>query len=47
MLTFIAASLGYTKSPLAPAMAAMLKERRPTGQPCPVRRVSRSSFHYL
>ena len=33
MLTFIAANLGYTKSPLAPAMAAMLKERRPTGQP--------------
>ena len=32
MLTFIAANLGYTKSPLAPAMAAMLKERRPTGQ---------------
>jgi CubicO group peptidase (beta-lactamase class C family) len=33
MLTFIAANLGYVKSPLAPAMAAMLKERRPTGQP--------------
>jgi serine-type D-Ala-D-Ala carboxypeptidase/endopeptidase len=33
MLTFIAGNLGYTKSPLAPAMAAMLKERRPTGQP--------------
>jgi CubicO group peptidase (beta-lactamase class C family) len=33
MLTFIAANLGYTKSPLATAMAAMLKERRPTGQP--------------
>jgi serine-type D-Ala-D-Ala carboxypeptidase/endopeptidase len=33
MLTFIAANLDYTKSPLAPAMAAMLKERRPTGQP--------------
>jgi D-alanyl-D-alanine-carboxypeptidase/D-alanyl-D-alanine-endopeptidase len=32
MLTFIAANLGYTKTPLAPAMAAMLKERRPTGQ---------------
>lgn len=33
MLTFISANLGYTKSPLAPAMAAMLKQRRPTGQP--------------
>lgn len=33
MLTFLAANLGYTKSPLAPAMAAMLKVRRPTGQP--------------
>jgi serine-type D-Ala-D-Ala carboxypeptidase/endopeptidase len=33
MLTFIAANLGYVKSPLAPAMAAMLQERRPTGQP--------------
>jgi CubicO group peptidase (beta-lactamase class C family) len=33
MLTFIAANLGYTKSPLAPAMAAMLTERRPTGRP--------------
>jgi D-alanyl-D-alanine-carboxypeptidase/D-alanyl-D-alanine-endopeptidase len=33
MLTFIAANLGYVKSPLAPAMASMLKERRPTGQP--------------
>lgn len=33
MLTFIAANLGYTKSPLAPAMAAMLKVRKPTGQP--------------
>jgi len=33
MLTFIAANLGYTTSPLAPAMAAMLKVRRPTGQP--------------
>lgn len=33
MLTFIAANLGYTKSPLATAMAAMRKERRPTGQP--------------
>jgi serine-type D-Ala-D-Ala carboxypeptidase/endopeptidase len=33
MLTFVAANLGYVKSPLAPAMAAMLKVRRPTGQP--------------
>jgi len=33
LLTFVAANLGYTKSPLASAMAAMLKERRPTGQP--------------
>lgn len=33
MLTFLAANLGYMKSPLAPAMAAMLKARRPTGQP--------------
>lgn len=33
LLAFVAANLGYTKSPLAPAMAAMLKVRRPTGQP--------------
>ncbi len=32
-LDFLAANLGYTKSPLAPAMAAMLKVRRPTGHP--------------
>ena len=32
-LSFLAANLGYIKSPLAPAMAAMLKVRRPTGQP--------------
>jgi serine-type D-Ala-D-Ala carboxypeptidase/endopeptidase len=32
-LAFLAANLGYTKSPLAPAMAAMLKVRRPTGRP--------------
>ncbi len=32
-LTFLAANLGYVKSPLAPAMAAMLKVRRPTGMP--------------
>jgi CubicO group peptidase (beta-lactamase class C family) len=31
MLTFVAANLGYVKSPLAPAMAAMLTVRRPTG----------------
>ncbi len=33
MLTFVAANLGYVKSPLAPAMAAMLAVRRPTGVP--------------
>jgi len=33
MLTFLAANLGYGKSLLAPAMAAMLKTRRPTGRP--------------
>ena len=33
LLTFLAANLGYTKTPLAPAMAAMLKVRRPTGTP--------------
>jgi CubicO group peptidase (beta-lactamase class C family) len=33
VLDLLAANLGYTKSPLAPAMAAMLKVRRPTGQP--------------
>ena len=31
MLTFVAANLGYVKTPLAPAMAAMLKVQRPTG----------------
>ncbi len=31
LLTFLAASLGYAKTPLAPAMAAMLNVRRPTG----------------
>jgi D-alanyl-D-alanine-carboxypeptidase/D-alanyl-D-alanine-endopeptidase len=30
LLAFLAAELGYSKSPLAPAMAAMLKVRRPT-----------------
>ncbi|HEY6968170.1 MAG TPA: serine hydrolase [Candidatus Angelobacter sp.] len=33
MLTFLAANLGLSKSSLSPAMAAMLKVRRPTGQP--------------
>jgi CubicO group peptidase (beta-lactamase class C family) len=33
MLTFIAAHLGYVESPLAPAMAAMTKIRRPAGGP--------------
>lgn len=33
LLNFLAANLGFTKSPLAPAMAAMLKTRKPTGRP--------------
>jgi len=33
MLTFLAANLGYNKTPLAPAMAAMLEVRRPSGTP--------------
>jgi len=33
MLTFLAANMGYTKTPMAPAMAAMLDARRPTGTP--------------
>lgn len=33
MLTFVAANLGYVKSPLAAAMAAQLAVRRPTGNP--------------
>ena len=33
MLTFLAANLGYVKSPLGPAMASMLSVRRPTGPP--------------
>ena len=33
MLTFLSANLGANKSPLAPAMAAMLTVRRPTGVP--------------
>jgi serine-type D-Ala-D-Ala carboxypeptidase/endopeptidase len=31
LLTFLAANLGYTTTPLAPAMKAMLDVRRPTG----------------
>jgi CubicO group peptidase (beta-lactamase class C family) len=33
LLTFLAANLGYTESPLAKAMAAMPKIRQPTGVP--------------
>src|ERR1700685_2721492 len=33
MMTFIAVNLAHTNSPLPPAMAAMLKDRRPAGQP--------------
>ncbi len=33
LITFLAANLGYRKSPLQPAMAAMLEVRLPTGQP--------------
>ena len=33
MLAFLAANLGYTKSPLMPAMAALLTVRLPTGHP--------------
>jgi D-alanyl-D-alanine-carboxypeptidase/D-alanyl-D-alanine-endopeptidase len=33
MLTLVAANLGYVESPLAPAMAAMTKVRRPAGGP--------------
>jgi hypothetical protein len=33
MLTFLAAVLGYSESKLAPAMAAMLVPRKPTGMP--------------
>ncbi len=33
MLTFLAAEIGYTQSPLAPAMKAMLQPRRPAGAP--------------
>jgi D-alanyl-D-alanine-carboxypeptidase/D-alanyl-D-alanine-endopeptidase len=33
LLNFLAAALGYTKTPLDPAMQAMLTVSRPTGQP--------------
>ncbi|MBV8732792.1 MAG: DUF3471 domain-containing protein, partial [Acidobacteriia bacterium] len=33
LLTLVGANLGYTKTPLASAMAAMLNVRRPTGTP--------------
>jgi serine-type D-Ala-D-Ala carboxypeptidase/endopeptidase len=33
MLDFLAANLGYTKTPLGPAMAAQIASRRPTGSP--------------
>jgi CubicO group peptidase (beta-lactamase class C family) len=33
LMTFLSANLGYTQSPLAPAMAAMLTVRHPTGVP--------------
>ena len=33
VLTFLAATLGYSETPLAPAMALMLQTRRPTGSP--------------
>ena len=33
LLTFLAGTLGYTKSKLTPAMAAMLAPRKPTGMP--------------
>jgi D-alanyl-D-alanine-carboxypeptidase/D-alanyl-D-alanine-endopeptidase len=33
LLTFLSATLGYTASPLAPAMASMTTIRRPTGTP--------------
>ena len=33
MLTFLAAEMGYTQSPLAPAMKAMLQPRRPAAGP--------------
>jgi serine-type D-Ala-D-Ala carboxypeptidase/endopeptidase len=33
LLKFLSAMMGYTKTPLAPAMQAMLTVQRPTGQP--------------
>lgn len=33
LLKFLAANLGYTRTPFAPAMAAMLDARKPTGAP--------------
>lgn len=33
LLNFLAANLGYSESSLAPAMAAMVKDHRPTGTP--------------
>jgi hypothetical protein len=33
MLTFLAANLGYNKTPISPAMAAMLDVRMPSGKP--------------
>jgi serine-type D-Ala-D-Ala carboxypeptidase/endopeptidase len=33
LLKFLAANMGYTKTALAPAMKAMLRVQRPTGQP--------------
>ena len=33
LLTFVSANLGYVSTPLAPAMAAMLVPRQPTGMP--------------
>jgi len=33
LLTFVAANLGYVKTPLAPAMSARLDVRKPTGNP--------------
>src|SRR5262249_5524923 len=33
LLTFLAANIGYVKTPLAPAMASMLVPRKPAGMP--------------
>ena len=43
LLTFLGANLGYVKSPLAPAMAAMLSVRRPPALPDLARSVSPGS----